>query len=375
MATRMRAPWLFVYAPGGYARWLALAATATALSMSVLAGWQRGGWFAERFAWIAIGAVLVVSAHLLPALCRSASIPLRCVGAALWGACMVATCYGHATFFLLAQQHAGTNRVEAVMPTVTTAIVPTTLSGRSVAAIAAERATLTTALAVADEQRCTGECPTLRVRRISLAARLDALNAEADDAKRRLAEYEQRITETDHETARRDAVRDSLRADPVTSGLAALLGTTAGRVDLFSGLAFAGVLEGVACLLWFVALQPRDAVAVAAAVTGEVVPEDAASVMPVVVPPKPSPVMASHEAVTRSRTRRNESRPLQSRAMPAEAFPELDDRSTGDLARLAKEVVAGRVRATVADIRRHLGCSQAKAAALRRQLAEHVTTT
>ncbi|HDR8925982.1 TPA: YqaJ viral recombinase family protein [Burkholderia vietnamiensis] len=35
---------------------------------------------------------------------------------------------------------------------------------------------------------------------------------------------------------------------------------------------------------------------------------------------------------------------------------------------------ADRVRATVADIRRHLSCSQARAAALRRQLAEHSAT-
>jgi hypothetical protein len=37
--------------------------------------------------------------------------------------------------------------------------------------------------------------------------------------------------------------------------------------------------------------------------------------------------------------------------------------------RLIQDVAAGRVRPTVADIRRHLGCSQAKATRLRRQLA------
>lgn len=41
-----------------------------------------------------------------------------------------------------------------------------------------------------------------------------------------------------------------------------------------------------------------------------------------------------------------------------------------DLVRLVQDVGAGRVRVTVADIRRHLGCSQARAIALRRQLAE-----
>ncbi|WP_180721262.1 hypothetical protein [Paraburkholderia largidicola] len=41
-----------------------------------------------------------------------------------------------------------------------------------------------------------------------------------------------------------------------------------------------------------------------------------------------------------------------------------------EITQLARDVAAGHVRPTVADIRRHLRCSQAKASALRRQLAE-----
>jgi hypothetical protein len=351
--------------PAGCALWLASASTATALSISVLAGWQRGGWFAERIAWVAIGAVLVVSAHLLPALYRSAGVGLRCIGAALWATCMVATCYGHATFFLLAQQHAGTNRVNVIMPTVTTTSVPAPVSGRALAAIATERATVTTALAVANAQRCTGECPTLRVRRISLAARLDALNAKADDTKRELAEYDRRVAWNDREIARRDDLRDSLRDDPVTHRLAALLGTTTGRVDLFSGLAFAGVLEGVACLLWCVALQSLDVVADAA--TGAVAP---------VVATVAEATASASSSVTASRLAVSSGQD----AVPVNhALP--DDHATGspvtqpvDVTRLRSDIAAGLVRATVADIRRHLGCSQARAAALRRQLAERNVT-
>lgn len=58
-------------------RWipaLAISATATALSLSVLAGWQRGGTWPERLIWIAIGVVLVTSAHLLPALVRGKAV-------------------------------------------------------------------------------------------------------------------------------------------------------------------------------------------------------------------------------------------------------------------------------------------------------------
>lgn len=86
---------------------LAVVATGTAISMSVLAGWQRGGWLAERLVWVAIGVVLVSGAHLLPALCRSAPLSGRLVGFVLWLGCMAAASYGHATFFLLSQSHAG----------------------------------------------------------------------------------------------------------------------------------------------------------------------------------------------------------------------------------------------------------------------------
>lgn len=67
-------------------RWafvLAVGATTTALCLSVLAGWQRGGTLPERLIWIAIGMVLVTSAHLLPALIREMPIVIRAVGSVL----------------------------------------------------------------------------------------------------------------------------------------------------------------------------------------------------------------------------------------------------------------------------------------------------
>ena len=63
---------------------LALGATGTALCLSTLAGWQRGGPLVERLVWVAIGTVLVVSAHVLPALVRDAPLVLRSVAAVLW---------------------------------------------------------------------------------------------------------------------------------------------------------------------------------------------------------------------------------------------------------------------------------------------------
>lgn len=217
---------------------LATLATTTALSLSILAGWQRGGTLPERFIWIAIGVVLVTSAHLLPALIRDAPILVRGVGSVLWGACLLTACYGHAVFFAFAQQHAGEQRASTVQATA----VPS--SARSLTAVMAERAAATAQLATANARYCVGNCVTLESRRTTLAAKLDALDAEADDVRRQQAA-------TDRVTAQRDA----LLVDPVTARLAALLGTTTARVDLLTGLAFAAVLEGVACLLWSVALR------------------------------------------------------------------------------------------------------------------------
>jgi len=89
---------------------LAVSATATTLSLSVLAGWQRGGSMPERIVWVTIGVVLVVSAHVLPALIRDMALPVRATGSLLWVACLATTCYGYAVFFVLAQEHAGDRR-------------------------------------------------------------------------------------------------------------------------------------------------------------------------------------------------------------------------------------------------------------------------
>ncbi|KVD52432.1 hypothetical protein WI86_12800, partial [Burkholderia ubonensis] len=49
-----------------------------------------------------MGVVLVVAAHLIPALTRGKPATARMIGFAMWAAAMAATCYGHATFFVFA---------------------------------------------------------------------------------------------------------------------------------------------------------------------------------------------------------------------------------------------------------------------------------
>ncbi|WP_247539141.1 hypothetical protein [Ralstonia pseudosolanacearum] len=314
---------------------LSIGATGTSICVSVLAAWQRGGSLPERLVWVAIGVVLVANAHLLPALVRDAPCRVRAVASVLWLACMAAVCFGHANFFLLAQRHAGELRASAVP---VAEPVPT---ARSLTAVMAERATVTGLLATTNAQRCSGNCTTLEARRVTLTAKLEALEAEADEFRRRQSAQD-----------RAENRRDALVADPVTARLAALLGMTATRVDLLSGLAVAAVLEGVACLLWTLTLRSRpsarDAPPVATPVMTGHVP----------APASPVPVSGSHEAEA------------ESHAPVSEPFTPLQtsDSPDPDVRQLAQAVAAGHVRPTVSDIRRFLGCAQARAIALRRQL-------
>jgi hypothetical protein len=274
-----------------------------------MAGWQRGGFLAERVLWIAVGVVLVVAAHLLPALIRSHGWRIRVLGAVLWIGCMAATCYGHAVFFLLAQKHAGEVRAAAV-PAVTT-------TGRNPAVIAADRAAVVARLARVTEHRCAEPCPSLRIERVTLAARLDAIDVEATEAKRQEAAQD-----------RADAARAAAVADPVASTLTAF-GIQSQSVDLLAGLAFAAVLEAVACFCWLLALRPIESRK----------PNTSATVTPVTV--------ESH-AVTES-----------------EIAPES---TVDDVTRVAAAIAAGRLRGTVTEIRKYLGCSQARASEIRKQV-------
>lgn len=312
---------------------LAASATVTATCLSVLAGWQRGGSLPERLVWVAIGVVLVACAHLLPALARESPPTVRSAATVLWVACLLTTSYGHLTFFLLAQQHAGELRA-ATLP------VTESQPGRSLTVVMAQRADITTRLAVANAQRCIGNCLTLEGRRAALAAKLEALGAEADEIRRGQFVRDRAMQR-----------HDTVVADPVTSRLTALLGTTTTRVELLSGLTFAAVLEGVACLLWTVTLRPQLASPHA----------------PLVVPP----ITPVNTSVAPSHELRPGSHESVAEAVPPKASSAAV-RHTGkeaDLTRLRQAVAAGELRPTVTGIRRHLGCSQAKALALRRQLA------
>lgn len=316
---------------------LAFPATAAAVFLSVLAGMQRGGLPSERVAWVAIGVLLTVAAHLLPALCRGGRMSYRIVGAVIWAGCMAATCYGHALFFLMAQQHAGALRADAV-------VAPASIeaTGRDLGAIAADRAA-----AVADLMaRCRIDCT---ARRVTIRARIDALDAEVGETRRREAAADRVTAAQDRAETRRNAAL----TDPVTGRLAAVTGIPASTLDLQAGMLCALTLEGVACLCWALALdsgkQPHEGTPLRKLPHErhrETNPMNAASA---------SDGIAIHGAVPASYGGGSE--PV--------TEPVACDRD-----RVAAEIEAGRVRCTVADIRRFLNCSQTRAMALRRELVE-----
>lgn len=319
---------------------LGASATLTAACLSVLAGWQRGGWAAERALWVAIGVVLVLAAHLLPALLQHRGAFLRVCGCALWTCCMAATCYGHAVFFTFSQRHAAEAR--AALAVLAHEAVVVAAAPRSLTAIARDRAAVVARLAEARARRCMTSCAALDARRTALAARVDALDTEASEARHQQAAQD-----------RAEADSDTARADPVTAPLTALLDVPAARLELISGLAFAAVLEGVACFCWLLAFTPvrvptQSRAALPAAVTAAGSdPGNGPPAVPV------TPVVAQ---------------PAEPAIAPAVGpIVSATGNANPDFERIARGVAAGELRTTVAGIRQFLGCSQTRAVALRRQ--------
>jgi hypothetical protein len=303
---------------------IAVTATATAIGLSAIAGIQRGGWESERGLLIAMGVVLVVAAHLIPALTRGKSATARVIGFAIWAAAMAATCYGHATFFVFAANHAGDDRASHVTA------APVTAS-RDPVTIARDRAAVAGKLAQAQAERCRRTCPELQARRARLTGEIEALDVERE------------MTERD--SAARDHVtdkRDSVARDPMTAAL--------GLSSVAIGMLFAAVLEGVACLCWTLALSPAGRV----------------TVEPVTAPPterRIEPVTQPAPAIEVG------AKPTETATATKPAPPSAPE---SDLERARAAVEANQLRATVIEIRKFFGCSQSRAAAIAKQLKQPV---
>jgi hypothetical protein len=143
--------------------------------------------------------------------------------------------------------------------------------------------------------------------------------------------------------------------DPVAGALTAF-GLPVAHADLIAGLAFAAVLEGVACFAWLLALRPDAAIEIAVTPVGQ--GSHAESVTAV------TPASIAATPVTE---------PVTAPALepvPALESPAVDQ--VDDVTRARRAVTAGTLRPTVIEIRKYLGCSQARAAAVRKQLARQI---
>ncbi|WP_148662471.1 hypothetical protein [Paraburkholderia phytofirmans] len=317
-----------------------------------------------------MGLVLLLGAHLLPALARSAPMMLRVPALMLWILSMLATGYGHATFFMQAQRHAGELRAAAVDARASIAPRPVS-SGPDLTAIAAERARVTAELANATARKCVGRCTAQTLRRVELASRLDALNIAFEEARRR-ERADDKLSEA---REKQEALRANAMSDPVTSRVAQLLGATPDTINLLVGLGFGAMLECIACLGWLLALRasPITNTPSTSQSNGPVMPRsfacressDDRAVLADSVPESNAAIPVSNPSVAAGR---NGGQPTKDQDQTVTVM--VAKTVSADLAMLATEVAAGRTRATVAEIRKLFRCSQSKAMALRRQFTE-----
>lgn len=312
---------------------LALLATLTSLAIAALSGLERGGALPEQIGNIALAVAAVLAAHLLPALCRTRPLAVRSAATCMWAVSIVVVLYGQMTFFLLAQQHAGDLRAKAVSET--PPILPVVVSPtRSLTAISQDQQKVRTQLAANNARRCDGDCPTQRMRREVLTAKLDALTTEADEVKRHQAKDDRQAALADRATR----LRDSLHDDPVTARLSAVTGLDEQKLNLLLALVCAGVLDCMGSLCWWLAFD-SSRTAVTPGMTGVVLPDDPSRRD--LVPPEP-------DATT-------------------DADVPVANDSDVQLAQLVRGVSAGKLRPTVDGIRTYFRCGQTTANQLRRE--------
>ena len=242
-AGKLNAPLMFAMA-------CAMVATLASLGIAMYTGWQCGGLFVEQIMRIALVSVAVLYVHWLPMGWPALRGHLRFVAFTLWIVATSVVLYGQVTFFMLSQQHAGNQRAATVLVETPLLLSTDRPRGRTLTEIAKDAAKVSADLAHAETRHCTGDCPTLNASRTTLAAQLAALETEADQVKRRETAEDRRDKQAD----RNEALRATLRADPVALPVASWLGTTEDRLELIIGLAHAIVLEGAAVMGWTLVL-------------------------------------------------------------------------------------------------------------------------
>ncbi|CAJ0701007.1 hypothetical protein [Ralstonia wenshanensis] len=328
---------------------IALLATAVSFGIAAYSSWLRGGTLVQQVMMVALAGAAVLYVHLIPMGWRAFTTGrVRTVGGALWCVGIVNLMAGQVTFFLQAQWDAGNQRA-ALAPAaeVSYAVGP---HGRSLSEIAVSRVRVVTDLARINARGCAGDCPSVTAHKAKLSAQLAALDAEAVEAKRREAEEDRMVARVE----RAEALRESLRADPVASQIALWFGTTAQRLELVQAVAFAVVLEGAAIMGWLLAAaqwqrtRQRGAIAL----------DDPKMVVQLLAGPVPAveAVATVTEPVTTAERVAIES------ARWASTMSDDD----ADLEKIHAAVTAGELKRSLINIRKFLKCRQDRATRLNR---------
>lgn len=343
------------------AGFLAIAATCTSVGIAIIAGRERGGTYGEQAAWIAIGVVTILSAHLIPAIARQIGPGARVVTMCVWALSVVATGYTHATFFFHAQKDAGEARAAAVdaVP------VASSGAGRLPNVIAGERAKLQQELVYIGLHRCTTTCAIDAARTSVLHARLDALNVELADSQRRQRLDDLRTADQQRLQARRDAEA----ADPVIASLSAALHERAVAVELGMSLLIGWLLEAIGCIAWL-ATFAQGGTATRSARKSDVVFANAGAHSPdTLVQIERCPVYEAANEDGFGHSPVVDTVECGAKQLPASA----DQTAESDEAlaeRLITGLQEGRLRPSIDAIRAYLQCSEARALAFRRKLSQ-----
>lgn len=226
---------------------LAIGASVLSIGISGLVGWQRGGTQTVQVLLAAIGILAVLGAYWLLPLLRAAQtgIVSWLIGALLWLTCLIYAATSHADFFIEAQAQRADHRIAALA---SEALMTATVPKRNLSAILEEEAAMRTKWMQARfaETACEANCIALNIRQVGLKARVAALEAEGEEARRWHV--------TQDELRQR---KEALRADPVTSSLKRDFGVSPAVANAVTVLPVAVILEGMGAMCWFLVLPGR----------------------------------------------------------------------------------------------------------------------
>ncbi len=208
---------------------LASIATLSAVAMTAVAAWERGGTDIDKALLVCMAVTVCIGAHLLPALSRR---PLSWL---LWAACLLATVYGHLTFFTHAGLRAGEGRAQI-----------------AIQAADANRQIEATREALAGIKARPAATVAADLSRARTERRIEALQEELAEARRAARLQDELVAATAAVTSARAAVR----GDPVEARLAVVTGSSAASIGLAVGLGFAILIELTGAFLWCEALRP-----------------------------------------------------------------------------------------------------------------------